>query len=529
MKTKSLQINKRCVLFFCIVLICLKPEFGHGENKTPKDWKCENKVGGKWLFGVAPMGCDAKVFGEDRYLWDTYLPVIYLENKPVNSERSRYMEELAAVLRESAALYLYKRKPKVSREEVAAFVRAALAMAHQESYWSHYRQHSDRRVKMMRGDSGHGHGIMQVDDRWHFLAVKKGIGWNLVDNIIYSLEEYYAGWEKAPKAKCLTNPNDYRSRARAAYSAYNGGPSKICRWTNPADTWARNDQGFAEKFDKQQWIPYVGDATKRSLVNVECLLDGQESCPLRSPSSSDEPLNEEKVYQNSQKELCVFHDGNLYCIVNPRDLACLQRSVGSVASGITHLNPEAEKSLNKIMVDRHQLCVAQTDFQIARVGKILKTNKNIYLRATPAGSALGTIPTKTVLQVYDFEVRGLDGLRYYKVFWKGQWGYLYSGRLSDYKEWVSETLDLPTNQSIARAGQVIKVVYSSGVNLREGIGGGGLRVLPKGTVIAVQNVIVHSEANEVYYQVEHQGVTGYIYSGHALPTPTFSAWTVVNR
>ncbi len=501
---------------------------GFAQNKTPDNWKCENRVGGSWVFGIAPAGCDAGVFGEDNYVWDTYIPVVYNEKKSSSSERGRYMNELAAVLKESATLYIRKRKPKVSTSEVAGFVRAIFAMAHQESYWSHYRKYSDLRLKMMRGDSGHGHGMMQVDDRWHFVAIKKGVGWNLVDNLIYAFEMYYSQWEKAIQAKCVPNANDYRARARAAYSAYNGGSSKICRWTNPSDKWAGNDKGFVDKYDKQSWISYIQDPGKRSQVNVDCLVDGQETCPLRSPSSSYETPVEGKIYQNSAKEVCVYRDGLFQCIAQMRDIACLQNSVGGTNGEINVLDAETEKMEQKKLLDRHELCFRNNDVGIYDMGNTIRLLKDINLRGTPAGNPIGVVPSGAIIQIFDFEVREQMKLkRYYQVYWSGKWGFIYAGDKTDYQSWTQATTLSTTNPLIAMVGQKIKVIHSGGINIRDSIGGNVIATAPIESILPVQQVIGKTDDNELYYQTKFQNKLGYIYSGRSLPEKTFNQWTTV--
>ena len=499
-----------------------------GQNKTPDNWQCLNRVGGSWTFGQAPSGCDASSFGEDSYVWNTYQPVVLdLKNVSV-PEQSRYMDEMGAVLRESASTYLKKRKPSASAAEVIGFAHAIFALAHQETYWSHYRINSENRLKMMRGDSGHGHGLMQVDDRWHFVEINKGVGWNLMNNLVYGYELYFAAWESADKANCVVNNDDYRSKARAAYSVYNGGASKICRWTNSSDKWAANDKGFVDKYDTQKWKPLITDPEKRSQVNIDCLLDGQESCPLRSPAGNEDIPLENSVYQNSQNELCVFRTGSFHCISNTRDLACLQRWAGGVSDEITSMTPTMENKEKKELFDRHDLCLSKTDFEISEMGSVLKVGKNINLRATPAGNPLLMIPSGAILQVYDYEVRTqTEGNRYYQVQFNGQWGYFYAGNKLDHDQWASITTLKNKELLIANNGQKIKIINNTGINLRDSIGGKVLVNIPKSKLVTVIKAVTQSESNELYYQVTYLGKTGFIYAGRSIPDKTFNQWCSV--
>src|SRR5690606_23104670 len=141
----------------------------------------------------------------------------------------RYMREMHAIIRDAAIYYLKKRKPNVSNQELDAWVTAILTITAQESYTSHYRKATNGKLKMMRGDVGHGHGLMQVDDRAHFNAIKQGLGWNLMTHMAYALDIYYSAWQKAPSKSCVGRETNYEARTRAAWSAYNGGSGSICR------------------------------------------------------------------------------------------------------------------------------------------------------------------------------------------------------------------------------------------------------------------------------------------------------------
>lgn len=513
---------------FVLTIIQLFACFGLAQNATPDDWMCEEKVPGAWLFGGAPAGCNASVFGEDQYVWQAYDLLVFDENKENEAERARYMEEMAAVIKEAATLYIKSRKPQVNEVELNTFVHAAFAMAHQESFWSHYRHYSDNRLKMMRGDFGHGHGLMQVDDRWHYLAVTKGIGWNVIDNMIYSLEEYFNAWEEAPKAPCLPDPTDYRSRARAAYSAYNGSLARICRWTNPEDKWARNDKGFIDKFDNQRWLPFIKDPEKKSQINVQCHFEGHENCPKRDPQGGYENLKPGQIYQNSSGELCVFQVEKLICVNSPKDLACLQSAFGAFKEGITPLHSYFERHIPKNLLDRHELCVNKAKLEVHPVGSILRAEKDIQLRATPAGQPLILVPVGTLLQVFDFEVRRAKiGQRYYQVTWKGKTGYLYGGQTNDHAKWLTPSQKPLSVALIANAGQQITITHAEGVVLRSEIGGEALVRLPIDTQINVMTVIRKGLANEIYYRVNHQNHQGIIYGGRNFPKKTFASWSKI--
>lgn len=234
---------------------------GGSSDIRPSDWwKCPVAIGGSWTFGRAPYGCDVEEFGSIEVVRSNFSEYIFDDDAPRDEERIRYMGELYAFLSDEAGDYLRSRRADASDEEVAAWQHAVYATAHQESFWTHYREASTevgRLLTMLRGDNGHGHGMMQIDDRFHTDAIERGAGWRLDDNLIYALDIYYEGWQRAPEQWCVASPDLWEDRARAAYSAYNGGPGQICRWTDPESTWYRNDQGFYEKYIREEWRDYV--------------------------------------------------------------------------------------------------------------------------------------------------------------------------------------------------------------------------------------------------------------------------------
>ncbi len=236
---------------------------GSTATTEPSDWwKCPTRLGGGWNFGRIPYGCDVEEFGDAEVVRTDFSPYIFDDEVADRSgERSRYVDELYGYLKEGAADYLSSRR-EASAEEVEAWRHAVYATAHQETFWTHYRKGSeenDRMLTMIRGDHGHGHGLMQIDDRWHTEAIENGKGWHLDENLTYALDIYYREWQQAPDEWCVGSPTNWKERARAAYSAYNGGPTQHCRWTDPNDTWAQNDQGYLEKYEQRTWLDYVSN------------------------------------------------------------------------------------------------------------------------------------------------------------------------------------------------------------------------------------------------------------------------------
>jgi hypothetical protein len=263
---------------------------------------CKNSVKGTWSFGLAPKGCDPVT--DFSVLSARYNELMYQESH--EGEKDRYTEAMHAFLRDAADYYLDQRRRSVTEEERIQWRRAVMALAHQESYWSHYRVTEEKELKFMRGDTGYGHGIVQIDERWHPKLTMSAKGEDLATNLMYGLDMFFQAWEKAPKKKCVAKGN-FDQRARAAYSAYNGGPAQYCRWTKAKNKWARNDKGYWAKYQGQDWLKFVASVDKKSPVSVECVVEGGDRCGLgvgvetpvymyiQASASQTAPLGEELV------------------------------------------------------------------------------------------------------------------------------------------------------------------------------------------------------------------------------------------
>lgn len=491
---------------------------------TPDYWNCTNRIGGSWTWGTVPSACDVDPFGDPDYVRQTFGPLLFQDSQLASSERPRYVREAYATLKDGARWYLLQRKPAASGAEQAGWTRAVLAVAAQETWWTHYRTASDGRTKMVRGDSGHGHGMMQIDDRWHFAEIQAGKGWQLGQNLAYALELYFAGWERAASASCVGGAEDWRNRARSAYSQYNGGASKLCRFANPNDTWARNDIGYADKYDQQAWLAYVSDPNAASKVNISCLMADNEACPPTDWTPADWG---NRLLQLETGEVCVFQANALTCVTALRDSACLSALTGVLPSQPELLAIHNQAGYPVTTVDRHS-CPAKIS-GLRPVASALYLKKSINLRSTPGGALLGTVPLASTVQVLDWETRTPGSYdRYYQVRYQGQDGWLYAGSSSDQLSWA----DLGSYPSLAskfivQTGYKGKVTMSGGINLRSVPATGTvLTAVPTGALITVSAVKVLGDSNAIYYQASYNGQTGWLYGGQVLPTSTLTSWVV---
>ncbi len=500
-----------------------------GSVNTPNYWKCYHQSFGGWgQFGRLPVGCDVEPFGASRYVKNEFSDLIFQDEESRSGETDRYMNTLASAVRDAARYYYAVREPDAEASEVDAWTDAVLAMAHQESYFSHYRKAYDKRIKMLRGDYGHGHGLMQIDDRWHFADIKSGKGWKLFDNLLYGMEIYYSAWQKAKNAWCVNGSDDYYNRSRSAYSIYNGGPSRSCRWKNPNDRWAGNDKNYKRKLDAKVWESYIDDPDKRSRYDAACYLEGNDHCEKRGEDGSD-PRLANRILELPNGTSCLKPtDGSndLECVEESRDLVCVASKYRWNPQGSTPLKIE-QSALRKysIHINSRSVCASAVPGVIP-LGAALHADKSINIRTEPGGSWKGILRSDTTVQVLDYEIRDYTSLaRYYKIKIGDKEGYIYAGNRYNYSGWASMgDLREISDIVIPVVGNSIKVMAKSGINLRRTIGGSRITVVPYGTRLEVAKTDIDSTGNKVNYKVDYHGHTGYIYGGHLLPHPTLSYW-----
>ena len=488
----------------------------YSQHNTPDYWQCFNREGGQWKFGMAPSNCDASPFGEDRIPRTNYNSVLFDIHSPYPKERKRYMTELYAFLNQTARYFIRERNPDVSLTEETAFVRAALATAHQESYWSHYRDKGDK-LKLMRGDYGHGHGLMQVDDRWHYIATTQGVGWNLIDNVVYSLDEYYAAWKRAPGVWCVNQFNNWRDRSRAAYSAYNGGPSQICRWTNPNHRWARNDRGFEQKYDGQRWLAHIENTETVTSINIPCLIEGNSFCPERSFGSWQNQL----LYLPDGRS-CVFEESQLQCLPSPEYSGCLAAVSEFDDRSVIDLFASDIMGLEIIEHDPNHLC-HQMASPIYRVGSMVKTKTTLAFSLAPGSQPLLSIPPDTELQILDFSVIHSQNLRrYYQIRYDDHIGFVYAGDQTDHDQWLTLVRSTPQKSDLPVSGNWIELATS--INLRQAPDQKIIEQIPTGTQLLVLESLVIGDENNLFLRVGYHDTEGFIYGGKLKPQSTLDRW-----
>jgi len=521
-----MAIKKKWLAWLALSAGLLAGGAAQAQNPTPNDWLCDNKVGGTWSHGRAPSGCDGATFGPDGFVRGNYGPLIFNDALTRSTEQKRYMQELYATVRDAAERYIVLRKPEVDAEEKAAFQWGVFALLRQESFWSHYRDAQLASglpyiLKMMRGDSGHGHGMMQLDDRYHFVPVSEGKGWNMMQNFGYSIEIYYDAWKKAP-ASCLAgrtvDASYWRDRARSAWSAYNGGPTRICRWQNTADANAAKDKSYLDNYEKKYWEADVADKSKPTAIDVACLMDNGSQCPLPS-SGGDWTGKLLKVGSGA----CVLANDTVHCVDALRDAVCLSAITPFDASQALTVYGYEINAKKRVDYNRNQLCRAGVPGLLS-IGSAFATSAPQPLRGSVDGAVIASLPAGSY-QVLDFELRDAQlQERYYRIQQGGLDGWVYAGNRDTHAGIA--TAAAPGGPGVLPyVGDWVEVATTSNLNMRDTPAGLLRGSLPRGTKLQVKEIYATTSLNNLYYLVDFNGQDGWINAGNVYPSNTLASWT----
>ena len=277
--------------------------------------QCTDRIGGSWSFGSTPYGCSmpAPATRNAHENFSSYALQPAAMNKDKDKEVERYVLTMNDFLVETAEDYLLRRNPETTQEEVDAWVLLTLTITHQESYWTHYRIGEDGRMRLLRGDSYHGYGMMQIDDRWHKDFISSGDVYDLKEHLVYALDLMYSIRKSVQKNPCSSG-DDLDDHNRSIYSAYNGGIKSKCRWKNPSHRWARNDKGFFTKYQDRVWERYFAEVTPPPKEEVVTTED-----PSRTPSDEEtetpiieavDPKIEDQNDLNPEKNSEIEGEGN---------------------------------------------------------------------------------------------------------------------------------------------------------------------------------------------------------------------------
>lgn len=546
---------------------------------------CQHKEGGRFLFGEAPFSCDAYPFGDVTRIKYIYPEITFdISRNRDEGYRREYVTNIHAIIRDIADDYIRRRKPGVKDVEAEQFVRAILTTAAQESVFGHFRIGNDRRLKIMIGNSI-DLGLMQINQKYH-AAKGSELSFDLINNVMLGIEQYYREWERAKDLSCVLGPkpepeakpgkkadaakNDVKNdaktdgngktdgkgdkkkavakkkpkpytaaqiaenRLRAAYSAYNGGSGNICRFANGGATWARNDKGWLEKFNKRPWLPYVSDDQRKPVVNIKCLLEGDDLCAVadeyRVGYLRERPLITNDGYT------CVSSDGHkLDCARDRRVFACIANLSPEILSAKPMMFEKQDTSDMEVIKhrDRNQVC-AHAAPGLVLVGGFVKMVQDTKVRSNIGGKQIASTKAGQVFQVLDYEVKlGSKTERYYKIRIDEKIaGYVYGGNESDHGKFAVEANRAASKAAalhIPREGSVVEVVRKGGLSLKNEPGdkAGQLAMVPAKSKLTVSEVVTLDTANELWLRVQVGGQKGFIYGGRTYPTVTVGEWIKV--
>ncbi|MHA7815946.1 MAG: lytic transglycosylase domain-containing protein [Pseudohaliea sp.] len=168
---------------------------------------------------------------------------------PQRDDLAEYLPEVAALLETAIGEALDGRE--LAPDYRTLFRHLVLATAWQESCWRHYVVSEDRKLVPLRSGTGDV-GLMQVNERvWRGFYDQQRLRWDIAYNGTAGTEvllDYLVRY--ALRKGEHRQPGGIENLARASYSAYNGGPSRLTRYRNAnASAYGRKvDKAFREKY-----------------------------------------------------------------------------------------------------------------------------------------------------------------------------------------------------------------------------------------------------------------------------------------
>ena len=488
-------------------------------------WRCdEPRLGGAFTFGRAPFGCPVSEFGDPAAVEDRYAELVFDDSAGRSNERSRYMDAMYPFLRALAEDVITDRKPDVGATEIAEWQHAVFATAQQESFWSHYRRDPDSDtpsfLSMLRGDRGHGHGLLQLDDRFWQEALLNGAGWRIEDHAIFALNILFDGWARAPDQPCVSSADAWRERSRSAYSAYNGGPARICRWADEDDPNHAIDVQFINKYDRRAWRDFVRNPSTASTLSVACLRGGARDCSVDDGATGQTGAT---LLQTEDGGVCMRAEDGLQCLAELADAACLAARAGIDGEHIA--SAPARGKTERRMLDRHAVC-RDAVAALAGVGDYIELTRETGLARAPDAAPRRTARAGEVVQVLDFRVTDAEtGARAYRIARDGAADWIAGGDNRDHADAIRR-LPGPSgaNGPIPATGERWWVVAPQGIALRATPDGEAVRRVPRGAAVSVLEVTVAGPDNRIHVRSGYGGDNGWLYAGRAGDPGTLGDW-----
>lgn len=204
--------------------------------------------------GINPWPVDTAIAAAGRPL-DVWIPR--------NHELKAYLSRVRTLLKNSARQTTDRTPLNAAQKKV--FERLILTTAWQESCWRQFVVEKNKIVpiRSSTGDTG----IMQINENvWRGFVDRHKLRWDIAYNVESGsqiLLNYLTRY--AIKQGEHRQPGGIDNLARAAYSAYNGGPGQINRYRNSktAKAWREIDRAFQDK--------YVQVKQGRELAVTDCL------------------------------------------------------------------------------------------------------------------------------------------------------------------------------------------------------------------------------------------------------------------
>ncbi len=464
MNSINLNINWRHAFLTAVGFIVLMQS---GESFAARSFVCNHPDKRPGGYGALDLGCDADQFGDVSRIKLVY-PMLVLDRRSNDADYYKeYITNVNATVKAVARAYYLQRVPDAKAATLAAWEKAAVAVAAHESKLSHYRISDDGRYKLMTGDHLVSHGIMQVNQNFNANAILDS-SFDFVGNVVGGLDTYFVEWNRAIKQDCYMkslgkNPSlelMLENRARSAYSAYNGGPGRLCRFADTKSHYRSHDAAFFDTLHNRPWAKWVKDEKRAAPVNVKCLIEGNTLCAMAKPA---------RIEFIKSRPL-LLGDGRTCVTENGTDLVCSKDA--RIFSCLAHLDPDIlENDPMKLdavpqgsnvtnISDRDELCNRRVKGLI-KVGSQVVLRKEILMRETIGGSPIGNAKTNRVYSVTDYDLR-LDGKteRYYHLVTpNGSEGWVYGGSDSDLNEWIQAATptDLANIQQIAETAKAAKL------------------------------------------------------------------------
>lgn len=560
MKTKQSSSAKVGLLAAMMTAAAIPffPQPAVSQPRVPFVRECQGRDRGTWMWGEGSDGCDAHRFGNVSRIKFVYQDFVFDRGQAQNDDhRKSYVTHMNALLRDLATQYIKSRRSDVQDDEVDVFVNAIHAVAHQETFWSHYRVAATGGFKLATGDKNISHGIMQINQRYH-ASRETDRSFDLVGNASFGIEHYYNEWESARGARCIQRvKNQKRAQtleniARAAYSSYNGGPGAICRWTNPRHKWAKNDKNYFQKLKGRAWSEWVTDTNQKIAMDITCVKSGDEFCAVAKERRGEFLTHRALVFDDGSN--CVTTDGQtLHCAKDHRVFTCLAGLSSEVAKNdpikIKDTDTDVLRLPRKFYENRLELCQAAFP-TLAVPGDLVTTKVGIAVKNEIGGKTIGFTKKGQSFQVLDLEFeQDAEKTRYYRIRLSPKVeGWILAGTESSHERVAQVTkLGFASPPSGVTAwlpvkGRSVEIAKADGTRLlaspeNAGVGPrSGVRAnLSLGEKVQVEDVVVMGSANEIWLKVRanlNSGSNadeniGFIYAGRTFPSSTTGEWVKV--